>query len=171
MSRCTLYHEFRIERVDPAGLTISYVPNGGGLGMEKVPFNLFPDDWQRRYGYDPEKAAKFDLEQKRAMVQLRQQMIADEKGRGSGSDSNHQFTGNDRYEPAGATITARRVLTNSRKEFLQGSLPFFFGALSGDKSTPAVTSSGAPASRATHSDNPLRRRRWLCLAGRICCGG
>jgi hypothetical protein len=75
----TIYHEFRIERVDPAGLTISYVPNGGGLGMEKVPFNLFPDDWQRRYGYDPGKAAKFDLEQKRAMVQLREQMIADEK--------------------------------------------------------------------------------------------
>jgi hypothetical protein len=75
----TVYHEFRIERVDPAGLTISYVPDGGGLGMEKVPFNLLPDDWQRRYGYDPEKAAKFDLEQKRAMAQLREQMIADEK--------------------------------------------------------------------------------------------
>ena len=75
----TVYHKFRIERVDPAGITISYVPNGGGLGMEKVPFNLLPDDWRRRYGYDPEKAAKFDLEQKRAMVQLREQMIADEK--------------------------------------------------------------------------------------------
>ena len=75
----TVYHGFCIERVDPAGLTISYVPNGGGLGMEQVPFNCFPNDWQRRYGYDPEKAAKFDLEQKRAMVQLREQMIADEK--------------------------------------------------------------------------------------------
>jgi hypothetical protein len=32
-----------------------------------------------------------------------------------------------------------------RKEFLQGSVPFFFGALSGDKSTPAVTSPGTPA--------------------------
>jgi hypothetical protein len=75
----TVYQKFYIERADPAGLTISYVPDGGGLGMEKVPFNLFSDDWQRRYGYDPEKAAKFDLEQKRAMAQLREQMIADEK--------------------------------------------------------------------------------------------
>jgi hypothetical protein len=75
----TVYHEFRIERVDPAGLTISYIPDDGGLGMEKVQFNLLPDDWQQRYGYDPEKAAKFDLEQKRAMAQLREQMIADEK--------------------------------------------------------------------------------------------
>jgi hypothetical protein len=75
----TVYHEFRIERVDPAGITISYVPNGGGLGMEKVPFNLLPDDWQQRCRYDPDKAAKFDLEQKQAMAQLREQMIADEK--------------------------------------------------------------------------------------------
>ena len=75
----TVYHEFRIERVDPAGITISYVPNGGGLGMEQVPFKLLSDDWQQRYGYDPEKAAKFDLEQERAMAQMREQMIADEQ--------------------------------------------------------------------------------------------
>ena len=75
----TVYHKFRIERVDPAGLTISYIFGGGGLGMEKVPFDMLPDDWQQHYGYDPEKAAKFDLEQKRAMAQLREQMIADEQ--------------------------------------------------------------------------------------------
>jgi len=75
----TVYREFRIERVDPAGITISYVPNGGGLGMEQVPFKLLSDEWQQRYGYDPEKAAEFDLEQKRAMAQMREQMIADEQ--------------------------------------------------------------------------------------------
>jgi hypothetical protein len=75
----TAYHAFRIERADPSGLTISYILNGGGLGMEKVPFDLLPDDWQQRYGYDPEKAAAFNLEQKQAMVQLREQMIADEQ--------------------------------------------------------------------------------------------
>ena len=75
----TVYHGFRIERVDPAGLTISYVLNGGGVGMEKVPFNLLPEDMQRHYGYNPDKAAKFDMEQKRAMAQLREQMIAEEQ--------------------------------------------------------------------------------------------
>jgi hypothetical protein len=74
----TVYQKYYIERVDPAGLTVSYVPNGGGLGMEKVPFSLLPDDWQQRYKYDPEKAAKFDLEQKKAMAQMREQMIAEE---------------------------------------------------------------------------------------------
>jgi hypothetical protein len=75
----TVYHKFRIERVDPAGITISYELSGGGLGMEKVPFNLFPDEWQQRYGYDREKAAQYDLEQKRAMALMREQMIADEQ--------------------------------------------------------------------------------------------
>jgi hypothetical protein len=74
-----VYEKYFIERADPWGLTVSYVPDGGGLGMERVPFNLLPDDWQRRYGYDPEKAAKFDSEQKKAMTQLREQMIAEEK--------------------------------------------------------------------------------------------
>ena len=75
----TVYHKYRIERVDPAGITISYDLNGGGLGMEKVPFNLFPDEWQQRYGYDREKAVKFDMDQKRAMALMREQMIADEQ--------------------------------------------------------------------------------------------
>ncbi|MGA2240819.1 MAG: hypothetical protein ABSH11_02120 [Verrucomicrobiota bacterium] len=73
-----VYEKFYIERVDPAGLTVSYVLTGGGLGMERVPFDVLPDDWQRRYRYDPEKAAKFDLEQKKAMAQLRERMIAEE---------------------------------------------------------------------------------------------
>jgi citrate synthase len=75
----TVYHEFRVERVEPAGITISYVLDDGGLEMEKITFDLLPDDWQQRYGYDPEKAAAFELEQKRAMAQMRDQMIADEQ--------------------------------------------------------------------------------------------
>lgn len=74
----TVYEKYCVERKDPSGLTISYIPIGGGLGMEKIPFSVLPDDWQLRYRYDPEKAAKFELEEKQAMAQLREQMIADE---------------------------------------------------------------------------------------------
>lgn len=74
----TVYNHFYVERVDPGGLTISYVPAGGGIGMERVSLGILPDDWQRRYRYDPEKAAKFDLEQKKAIGLLREQMIAEE---------------------------------------------------------------------------------------------
>ncbi len=74
----TVYDKFHIERVDPSGLTISYIPEGGGIGIEKVPFILLPEAWQKRYGYDPEKAAKFDAEHMRALGQIREQMIAED---------------------------------------------------------------------------------------------
>ena len=99
----TVYHEFRVERVEPAGITISYVPEGGGLGMEKVPFNLLPDDWQQRYGYDPEKAAEFNLERERALVQLRQQMVGEALATKLGTVY-HKFR-IERVDPAGITIS------------------------------------------------------------------
>jgi hypothetical protein len=75
----TVYKKFQVEKADPAGLIISYVPDGGGIGMEKVPFEFLPDDWQKRYGYDPKKAAQFNLAQMRAIAEWREKMIADEK--------------------------------------------------------------------------------------------
>jgi hypothetical protein len=75
----TVYNKFRIERKDPAGLVVSYVPEGGGIGMEKVPFEFLPENWQARFGYDPQQAAKFDLEQKQAIAHWREKMIADEQ--------------------------------------------------------------------------------------------
>ncbi len=99
----TVYHEFRVERVDPAGITISYVPEGGGLGMEKVPVNLLPDDWQQRYGYDPEKAAEFNLEREQALAQLRRQMVAEAMVTKLGTVY-HKFR-IERVDPAGITIS------------------------------------------------------------------
>jgi hypothetical protein len=75
----TVYKKFRIEKADPAGLIISYEPDGGGIGMEKVPFDILPEDWQKHYGYDPKKAAQFNLAQMRAIAEWREKMIADEK--------------------------------------------------------------------------------------------
>jgi hypothetical protein len=99
----TVYHEFRVERVEPAGITISYVPEGGGLGMEKIPVNLLPDDWQQRYGYDPEKAAEFNLDRERALVQLRTQMAANALVTKLGTVY-HKFR-IERVDPAGITIS------------------------------------------------------------------
>jgi hypothetical protein len=75
----TVYDQFRIIKKDPAGLIIRYVPEGGGIGMEKVPFEFLPKDWQQRYNYDPQIAAKFELEQKQATAHWREKMIADEQ--------------------------------------------------------------------------------------------
>ena len=75
----TVYNQFRVVKSDPAGLIIRYVPDEGGIGMEKVPFEFLPENWQQRYKYDPEKAAQYDLEQKKAIAHWREKMIADEQ--------------------------------------------------------------------------------------------
>jgi uncharacterized protein YcgL (UPF0745 family) len=98
-----VYHKFRIERVEPAGITISYLLEGGGLGMETIPFSMLPEDWQRRYGYDPEKAAETDLDQKRAMAQLRVQMVEDTLITKLGTVY-HKFI-IERVDPSGITIS------------------------------------------------------------------
>jgi hypothetical protein len=74
-----VYRKFHVVKADPAGLIISYVPGRGGFGLEKVPFDVLPDYWQKRYKYDPEQAAQFVLEQRQAMAYWRGKMIADEK--------------------------------------------------------------------------------------------
>ena len=74
-----VYDQYRVVKKDPAGLIIRYVPEGGGIGMEKIPFAALPDDWQQRYNFDPQKATQFELAQKRAMAYWREKMIADEQ--------------------------------------------------------------------------------------------
>jgi hypothetical protein len=75
----TVYKNFHIEKSDPSGLTISYAPDNGGMGIAKVRLNDLPDELPTRYGYDPKKAADFDLEQRKAMWQFSQQLIANQK--------------------------------------------------------------------------------------------
>jgi hypothetical protein len=74
-----VYKKFQVEKADPAGLIISYLPVPGGIGLEKVPFDVLSDDWRKRYEYDPRKAAIFIQEQREAMGEWREKMIADEK--------------------------------------------------------------------------------------------
>ena len=74
-----VYDQYRVVGKDPAGLIIRYVPEGGGLGIEKVPFMVLPDDWQKRYEYDPKKAVQFNQEQQKAIVFWRNKMIAEEE--------------------------------------------------------------------------------------------
>jgi hypothetical protein len=74
-----VYKKFKIEKSDPSGLVISYAPDKGGIGIAKVPFNELSDELQQHYGYDRTNAAKFDLAQKQAMGQLREQLLTDDQ--------------------------------------------------------------------------------------------
>ena len=70
----TVYKNIKIERVDPSGLTVRYSMAGGGLGITKITFDKLPDDLQKKYNYDPQQAATFEIKQQQAELELRQQL-------------------------------------------------------------------------------------------------
>jgi len=73
------FHHYHVDTVDPGGLTISYVPEGGGIGIQRIPFEFLPDDLQKQYGYNPQKAAQYEVERKKAMAEWTAKMIADDR--------------------------------------------------------------------------------------------
>jgi hypothetical protein len=74
-----VYRIVKIEKVDPAGLTVSHSMAGGGLGIAKIPFAQLPPDWQKEYGYDPQAAAEFRSGEKQAAAQWANRMAAEEE--------------------------------------------------------------------------------------------
>jgi hypothetical protein len=51
-----VYKNFHVEKVGTTGLTISYTPDDGGVGISQIPFDNLSDKIQQRYGYDPRTA-------------------------------------------------------------------------------------------------------------------
>jgi len=74
-----VYKNYRIERIDPGGLTISYLMTGGGLGVTKITFDQLPPELQQEYGYDSQAAAKYQSGEQQAALQWTARMIADEQ--------------------------------------------------------------------------------------------
>ena len=70
-----IYENTKVERVEPDGLTVSYIPLGGGLGLSKIKFDELADEWRQRYGYDPKKKAAYEKERIRAAAWWREYMI------------------------------------------------------------------------------------------------
>ena len=73
-----IYERAEILKVEPDGLTIGYVPPGGGMGMIKIPLADLSGDFQTKYGYDYEKALEYQKEQQKEIGRWREKMIADE---------------------------------------------------------------------------------------------
>jgi hypothetical protein len=67
------YQGVTVQRVDPDGLTVGYAVAGGGPGAAKIKFKNLPDDLQRQYKYDPDKAAAFEARQAQGMAAWRAQ--------------------------------------------------------------------------------------------------
>jgi hypothetical protein len=54
------YKAVKIKKVEPDGLFIDYSPVPGAIGSAKLKFVNMPEDIQRKYGYDPQKAKAFE---------------------------------------------------------------------------------------------------------------
>jgi hypothetical protein len=70
-----IYRNVRVERVEPDGLTVRYIPLAGGLGIVKIKFDELANEWRQQYGFDPEKKLAYEKEQKLAAAWWRAQMI------------------------------------------------------------------------------------------------
>ena len=74
-----VYKKAHIEKSDPSGLTISYKPDNGGMGITKIPFEELSNELQIFYHFDPRLAAAYELEQRKGMGRYQEELIAEEK--------------------------------------------------------------------------------------------
>jgi hypothetical protein len=55
-----IYKNVRVEKAEPDGITVSYTPARGGMGITKIYFDDLSDDMRQRYGFDPEKKRAYE---------------------------------------------------------------------------------------------------------------
>jgi hypothetical protein len=54
------YKNVYVEKVEPDGITISYTPARGGLGIIKISFDELSDELRQKYGFDPDKKKAYE---------------------------------------------------------------------------------------------------------------
>jgi hypothetical protein len=54
------YKNVQVEKVEPDGITISYTPARGGMGIIKINFDELSDELRQKYGFDPEKKKAYE---------------------------------------------------------------------------------------------------------------
>lgn len=63
-----IYRNVQVRKIEPDGLTLRH-----DAGLTKLAFPLLPEDWQRKYEYDPQKAVRYE----RAKAAAREQAERD----------------------------------------------------------------------------------------------
>jgi hypothetical protein len=144
----TVYNHFRVIKSDPAGLIIRYVPDEGGIGMEKVPFELLPESWQRSYNYDSKKAAQFDLEQKQATAYWRDKMVVDEQA--YREKWARLAAAEEAAEKAKRDAEAAAALGTNAPAILDTNLPAVL-----DTNAPAISTNNVPTIQVTNTPPPI----------------
>jgi hypothetical protein len=75
----TVYRKVTVTSTEPDGIAVTYQPEGGGIGMAKLKFRNLPENLQREYGYNEQKASAFEAEQVRAQAAIQAKMLAAER--------------------------------------------------------------------------------------------
>ena len=70
----TTYRSVRVLKVEPDGLLIEYMPQAGGIGLQKLRFVNLSTELQLKYGYDSQKAAEYQSAQAMGEGKLRREM-------------------------------------------------------------------------------------------------
>src|SRR6266404_3699487 len=73
------YRGVTVDRIEADGIVIDYRLEGGGSGIAKVKFVNLPENLQRQYGYDPQKAAAFESERSKWQQTFQRKLWADYK--------------------------------------------------------------------------------------------
>jgi len=71
-----VYRNVQVEKAEPDGLTVSYTPSGGGIGIVKIKFDQLSDEWKQSYGFDPRKKLDYEKLELKAAAEWREQLIA-----------------------------------------------------------------------------------------------
>jgi len=65
----TIYKNVSISSVTPVGFDICYSPKKGSLSIKELRFTDLPEKYQKKYNYDPQRAAAFDQKVKEYQAQ------------------------------------------------------------------------------------------------------
>jgi hypothetical protein len=71
------YRVVNVQKVEPDGLFVEFVPAGGGIGLTKIKFRDLPDSFQQQYGYTAEKAAAYEAAQAKEAAEVSAKVWAD----------------------------------------------------------------------------------------------
>jgi len=70
-----IYTNAVIQRADPDGVVIEYIPQPGSVGIAKLKFANLPDELRKQYNYNPTDAAIFEQNQAAGIARRQEEIV------------------------------------------------------------------------------------------------
>jgi hypothetical protein len=114
------YDKVTLEKVEPDGLLISFVPAPGGSGTAKVKFRDLPKEMQNRFSYDPARASEYEIARAQGEAAWRTENAAWEEKRQAAqaerADRERQLLANVEERAAAEAEQARADAANNAQQ-------------------------------------------------------